>query len=196
VEIVNTVAKRDMKEIMSQCRADEEPEFVIGSGIAGSLAAFKDRCVIVKKGWVGGFMAGATGGGRATVIMYSDVTGVEFNSGFVTGVLEVLSPSFQGSRKRDFWNFSNGESDPWQSNNCLPLQVADRKEAEPFIQRLRDLIAAHKSGSAQPSGPSESQSDLASQLADLGELHGKGLLSDDEFSVAKRRILGEERGGR
>lgn len=50
-------------------------EFI--SGMRGSLAAVKDRCLIVKAGLVASFMAGATGGGRAGRFACIDIISVE-----------------------------------------------------------------------------------------------------------------------
>jgi len=45
--------------------------------------------------------------------------------------------------------------------------------------------ATATSAPAPPSGPS-----LAEQLGGLGRLHAEGVLSDEEFTTAKRRLLG------
>lgn len=44
---------------------------------------------------------------------------------------------------------------------------------------------------AQPPVPeAPAQSGLTGQLAQLGELHSQGVLSDEEFAAAKQRLLG------
>lgn len=47
--------------------------------------------------------------------------------------------------------------------------------------RATDTIPAPATARAEPS--------LAEQLDDLGQLHADGVLTDDEFAVAKRRLL-------
>lgn len=41
-----------------------------------------------------------------------------------------------------------------------------------------------------PGTPASEASDLASRLRELGELHGAGALSDEEFAAAKGKLLG------
>ena len=43
---------------------------------------------------------------------------------------------------------------------------------------------------AETPEPSASSSSLARQLEDLGRLHADGVLTDEEFAVAKRRLIG------
>lgn len=112
----------------------ELPWFIINGGVDGRLFAFEDRLVISKTGGMTGFMAGAAGGGRETVFHYTDITNIEYNSGFVNGVLEVLTPSYQGTANHDFWNTSrNGTRNPHELSNCLPLPKALYQQVQPKI---------------------------------------------------------------
>ena len=55
-------------------------------------------------------------------------------------------------------------------------------------------LASRKSRSQELSPPAESKgsSDLATQIRELSALHADGILSDEEFSRAKERVLGSE----
>ena len=158
----------------------------------GALLVFEDRCMIVKGGFIGGFMAGSLGGERASTFYFNQITGIEYNSGLINGVLEILTPSYQGTANKDFWRGTtksrNADSnDPWTLSNCLPLTKDAYNSAREMIDELKRMIANY--GRPRQNGQSESL-DLASEIAKLSELHGKGILSDAEFAQAKSKLLG------
>jgi hypothetical protein len=47
-------------------------------------------------------MTGSLGGGRITTFHYTEITGIEYNAGMMMGVLEILTPSYQGSGNKDY----------------------------------------------------------------------------------------------
>ena len=112
---------------------DESPWLVVGSGTAGVPAAFADRVSPLKVGGWTSMMAGSFGGGRVTTIMFSDITGIEYNSGLSSGVLEILTASFQGTANKDY--LTRGENDPWKLSNTLPLGRSDHKRAAPYLDQ-------------------------------------------------------------
>jgi hypothetical protein len=190
--VVGRVGKKALEEIIRTCRPGEQPEFIIGSGMGGALAAFSDRCLIVKKGGMTSFMAGSTGGGRTTTFHYVDVMAVEYNSGWVNGTLEILTPSHDAGRASDYWKVSSGSgsgSSGWELPNVLPLPKREYEIARPHIDRLRQLIADAKRPQAPAAQAAPPATDLASQLTRLRELHADGALDDDEFQAAKRGVL-------
>lgn len=65
-----------------------------------------DRADRVVERAAGGNRPRPAGAARRT-FMFHDVTGIEYNSGMHTGVLEVLTPSYQGSANKDFWRGKN-----------------------------------------------------------------------------------------
>jgi len=137
------VNRKTRQAILDHCKEGEEPRFVIGG--VGALAVFEDRCLIVKAGGLTGFLAGATFGERVTTFMYRHVTGIEYNSGMVNGVLTVLTPSYQGTANQDFWSGTtkgrNADAgDPFTLSNCLPLAKTTYREVRTQIEELRQLI--------------------------------------------------------
>lgn len=202
------VAKRDAIEVFGSAMKDkwwaaadahahdgELPWFIINGGMDGRLFAFEDRLVISKTGGMTGFMAGATGGGRETVFHYADITNIEYNSGFVNGVLEVLTPSYQGTSNHDFWNSNrNGGSSPHELSNCLPLPKALYQQAQPRIKELQQKVVEAKRPQVvvqhvAPSAPASSGGGLADELSKLADMHQRGLLDDDEFKAAKQAAI-------
>ena len=60
------------------------------------------------------------------------------------------------------------------------------KEAEQFVQVAQSALAsAHSGGTQVPAVAS-----MADEIAKLADMHQQGLLSDEEFTAAKARLLG------
>ena len=142
-------------------------------------------------------MAGSFGGARIATFSYADITGVEYNSGFVTGVIEVLTPSYNGTSNRDYWRgtFSsrNADSnDPWTLSNTLPFDKLTYRQAAPHLAELRRRITEAKNPHVHVVAPQAVANDadtLGAQLQHLADLHRDGVLSDEEFQRAKQQLL-------
>lgn len=177
---------------------DESPWLIIGNGTAGVLAAYDDRLMILKVGAMTGFMAGSTGGGRVTTFPYVDITGLEYNAGFMGGVLEVLTPSYSGTANKDYWRGGGGpnadDNSPWKLSNTLPLPKQLHQRALPQLNELRRRISDAKRPQvhiAQTSAPGSGPS-LADEIRSLAELHSQGILDDDEFRAAKQAVMNKQ----
>jgi len=189
------LSRTEFSAVQRQCLPGESPWLILKSPVAGVLAAFDDRMAIIKTGGMTGLLAGALGGERAATFHYVDVTGIEYNSGLVTGVLEILTPSYNGTANRDYWRGSNRSrnadaSDPFTLSNTLPLSKSNYESFLPEIKELRARIASTK----KPTPPAnaatpELEASLAQQLSEIAALHAAGALTDEEFTVAKARLL-------
>lgn len=191
------VTKPLLRTIRELCRDGERPWFVLVSWGEGALVAFEDRAVVIKVGAVTAMVAGAMGGGRVATFHLSDITGIEYNSGMLTGVLEVLTPSYQGTANKDYWRGSNRSrnadaNDPHTLSNTLPLAKLTYKAALPGLNELRERIGRAKQTNvivtgqpaAQPAAPS-----VTDEITRLAELHRAGVLTDEEFNTAKAALI-------
>lgn len=185
--------------VLRQCHGREEPWLILVSGgAAGILAAFEDRLAIIKTGAMTSFMAGSLGGERSATFHFHDITGVEYNSGFVNGVLEILTPSYSGTVHKDYWRGTtssrNADSnDPWTLSNCLPLTKLQYNAAITEIGQLRLKIGQAKQPAIQTETHARvTSSGLAEEVEKLAELRDSGILTEEEFSVAKQRLLSAE----
>ena len=71
---------------------DRDPWLVLAPGFGqGLIAAWEDRLSVIKTGLLTGFMAGSYGGERTGTFHFTDITGIEYNSGLMNGVLEILT---------------------------------------------------------------------------------------------------------
>lgn len=186
---------KSMQVILDHCHGDEVPRFILCTGGGtGVFVAFEDRCMIIKTGAVTSLMAGSLFGSRVSTFHYGEITGIEYNSGWVTGVLEVLTASYEGSKNKDFWRGTfksrNADSnDPWTLSNCLPLDRATYNLAQNSLNDLRKLISDAKKPQVTINTTATVTSDLSSQLKELATLHESGVLTDQEFKDAKARII-------
>lgn len=177
-------------------RGDESPWLILNpAGATGSLVAFEDRLAIIKTGAFTGFMAGSTFGGRQAVIYFSDITGIEFNGGLITGVLEVLTASYQGTANKDFWqgtlsSRNANANDPFTLSNTLPMTKSEYRDCQEHINELRHRISISKRPVAAPAiTAAPAQDSFADQIAKLAQLRANGLLSDEEFAEAKQKLM-------
>ncbi len=192
------LGRKASEAILRQCHEDEQPWFILtSSGGAGTLAAFDDRAVIIKTGALTSFMAGSLGGERTATFHFTDITGVEYNSGFVNGVLEVLTPSYSGTANHDFWSGAgksrnSAASDPYTLSNALPLSKPEYNACLAEINELKARISRAKAPTVLVApAPVPVADGLAEQIQKLADLRAAGVLSDDEFASAKARLIAQ-----
>lgn len=183
--ITGKVNSASLREVLESCRPGEMPEFILGDGANGVLAAFSDRCIIIKKGLGTSFMAGSFGGGRTATFAYRDITGIEYNSGMLAGVLEILTASYSGKATNSPWAFGSDRS-AHESSNTLPWDKSFYNRVRPKIEWLKQQIQDSKYSQTVTSSSSDS---IADEIAKLSELRKQGILSGDEFEAAKKRLI-------
>jgi Short C-terminal domain len=174
--------------------SDHEPILFFLEGTQHqTLVALLDRVVIMKPG----FMANATGGCRVTTIHYSEMTGVQVNTGHLMGVLQVTSPSYPAVRT-DYWTSAGkaakaGVDSATVAPNCIPIAKRQVQMWEPQLERLRRLVAeAHASAQPTPApAPPVQGASAADRLKQLAELHDAGIVSAEEFESKKEQLLQE-----
>jgi len=182
---------RILRKLSDHLGAGDRVEVAIWSVGSGYLLSTQDRCIIAKISIAQSLMAGSFGGGRVASFFHSDINAIEYNSGLFNGVLEILTASYQGSPNKDFWRgtFSgrNADSnDPYVLSNTLPLARYEYEAVKPLIDIVRARISASKN-SHQLNSPAPVSSD---SLESLSALHDAGKLTDEEFSLAKAKLLG------
>jgi Short C-terminal domain len=187
------------KQLIANSNFGEVPKFAIVAGDkiinAGALAAYSDRCLIVKTGLVAGFMAGSLGGSRISTFYYSEITGIEYNTGILSGVLEILTASYDGSANKDFWQGTlsgrnSNSNDPWTLSNTLPLDKIQYKNSKKYIDELRELIRKGKQTNVTVEVKSSGKEhDFTEQLERLSELKKKGVITEAEFKKSKKKLL-------
>lgn len=196
---LSKLPKHLVKAIMNNSKVNEDPLMIItgqADSTEGSLLVYSDRCVIAKSGIIGGFMTGSLGGSRDAVFYFRDITGIEYNSGMFTGVLEILTASYDGSANKDFWrgisnpNRNSSVNDPRALSNTLPLIKDDYISAKPLIDKLRTMInEAKETKVIVNTHAPQSPSSPAEEIQKLADLLERGLLTPEEFQAAKTKLL-------
>lgn len=180
--VIGKINTATLKEITNSLKEDETPEFILCDGMSGTLVAFQDRCLVIKKGVLTSFMASSLGGGRTATFMYSDITGIEFNSGLVMGQLEILTASYTGKRTNSVWSFGKDNS-AYEMSNVLPFTNDFYKKVRTQIEWLKNKV--HEAKQA----PKVTQHSASDELIKLAHLHDTGVLSDAEFAEAKSKLI-------
>jgi hypothetical protein len=169
------------KHIEQHVHEDENVGVVMQGASHQTLVGLDDRLLIVKPG----VMAGASFGAKVTSFNYSDISAIEVNTNWRTGVIEVITSGYQGTKGTKYWS-SDAEHDPFKISNCIPIPKKAAQEWTPYLQWLRQKITEAK-GEGQPAAAPKD--DLVSSLERLESLRSAGTLTDAEFEQAKARLL-------
>lgn len=151
---------------------DETPLFE-AHGITGSLLAWRDRIVIRKKGWPYGTKSDKS-------VPIRSIGAVQYKApGLTSGFLQIAYSGAQESKGGVF----NAASD---ENTVMFI----KKSAPAFVE-IRDFIQAQLSIAHAPAPAQVAPaSSLADELTKLASLRDQGILTEDEFSAQKARLLG------
>lgn len=178
-----------VKTVLSQNLSPDEAVRAVIRGANGQAIIGTDRRAFVcKPGW----MAGATLGAEVTTYNYLNVTGVQLHKGMVTGTVAIETG--QQMAKTSVWK--QGDADTYKAPNAIPVG-GDWNEVRAGVARLRQLVDVAHSGmigqraeaESIPAGSAPQAASVADELSKLAELRASGVLSDDEFAAAKRRLL-------
>jgi len=200
---VESIKSSAALQLLEQHKSSDETveAVVIGYNDGQVLVGLGQRLLVIKVG----FFAGATGGGRVSSYPYTDVVGIQTNTGFVNGAL-VVQVAGVNTTPGDFWASSRpGQAgrndDPFKLPNVVPItkrtltvHALDLERVRTLIREARGTSQANNSAPPPPvaaaadAGPDGA--DISQQLRTLADLHSSGALSDAEFEAAKRRVIG------
>ncbi|MFF2813520.1 DUF4429 domain-containing protein [Streptomyces sp. NPDC058000] len=153
-------------------------------------ASFDGRSVAFRWFWTGASSAKWKSGDQTFAI--GELTGVEWRSPEVfNGYLRLLA--------RDAPETRSGEADQDPAAVVFGLGYGPVHESLPFAAAVLQAVRAAESA---PDGlerapvrrvgsTGRDPADIADRIRHLGELHGAGLLTDDEFSMKKAELLAE-----
>jgi hypothetical protein len=144
-------------------------------GVGEELEVFEDKLALTPKGVLGVMTKGLKG---TKTIPFASITAVQHKkAGFTSGYLQFTLPGGNESRGGVFSAASDENTFMYSraSDNDLVTEV--KSYIENRMQALRTPSPNTGSG-------------LAGQIAQLAELRSQGVLSEEEFSQAKQRLLG------
>lgn len=182
----------DRSRLHKKCNAELDVNLAPGesvqvviTGLSNQAVIGTDRRVFIYKK---GFMAGATFGAEMTSWDYRNLVGVQIHTGMMSGAVVLQAPG-QGGTKTSVWK--QGDNDPYKSPNAIPIN-RPFDDAKAGVAALRQLVeASHKAhlSPTAPAAPVVAANSLVDELKKLGDLHGAGILSAEEFVTAKARLL-------
>lgn len=158
-------------------------ETVLGQmvGEFGQTAvATNQRLIIVKSG----FMVGATFGGRTTSFDYRNITAVEVRTSLASGYFEVTAGGMTLPNATGVNNKIRQQELP----NVVSFAKSARAGWDGFAGKVREMCQTPGAASPVQAQPINAVS-IPEQIAQLGELHKAGVLSDDEFTAKKAELL-------
>jgi len=173
-----TQLHEDARALLLQNLGRGERILVIVRGTSDSSLIGTDRRAFVFKK---GLMSGAFMGKRLASYDYRNLTGVQLETGLISGVMSLQGP---GIASEDLSYWSSGKSDPMKAPHALALTNSHFNQAREGVAILRDLIAKSQAAPALAAGP-----DVIDQLRKLSELRDAGVVTSAEFEAKKAELL-------
>lgn len=175
--LLENLGKRGEK-ILSENLVDKNEKISVKlKGSFGEAFILTDKRVYVLK-W--GFMAGNLIGGRCNAFDFHRIIGLEIKKEFGGGILEVLTAANQNTQK-SCWG--TGENDAIKSDNVIVFNWDKSDLFQEATRKVRKLLSESKS-------ERESEVLYYTELEKLAELKEKGIITEEEFNLKKRQILG------
>src|SRR4051794_19065210 len=175
---VEILGRRLRRQLWLNMAEGETVRLCLRGELGHALVCLDDRILILKRG----FHAGTTFGAMSATIFYGDVTGIQVRMHLFSGWIEIQSPSFQGiEHKRGLR--SSPERNAFKQPNCVPIQRRHLSVYQLALAELRRFVVEAKAEQG-PSG-------VVEQLERLAALRQQGVLDDQEFGIAKRRVLAD-----
>jgi len=182
LDLLKGLHRKALDALKENLVAGESVQVVIRGVSNQAIIGTDRRAFVFKKG----MMAGAAFGSEMTSWAYRNLMGVQLHTGMMSGAVVLQGPGQQGS-KTSYWQ--NGDSDPHKAPNAIPV-VRPFDDAKAGVSRFRQFIdAAHKPADQVGITPSPVLS-VADELTKLAELRNAGVLSGDEFTALKAKLLG------
>lgn len=147
---------------------------VLAQGITGSLEFHRDRLVLKKKGWPYGHKSEKT-------IPLRSVSAIQMKEpGLTPGYIQII---FSGSAEKAGAYFSAA-----QDENSITFLA---KQKGPFLQ-IKDYAEAQIAKASAPVAAvvNAAPTSLADELTKLASLRDQGILTAEEFSAQKTKLLG------
>lgn len=155
---------KDIKELPNILWEDEMLETLIGGNYdkgTGILVATNKRLLFVNKGLMWGL--------KVEDFPYDKISSIQYTQGFVFGEIDIFA-----------------------SGNKAKIERVDKLYCAQFCEKVRARITKITENAAAPSITERlenKQEDLIEKLRQLGELKTQGILTDEEFILAKQKLL-------
>ncbi len=171
-------SKSDLPEYIQTALTENlfpnETTKVIIPGLSDTAMIATDRRVFIfKKGMLGG----ATFGSKTASWDYKNLSGVQIETGSITGVLSLQGPGII-SQDLSSWSFlDDSKTDAWAAPHALVFGQKQMEGAKQGVIKLRQIMSNAQQGNQ------------LGDLEKLAELRDKGIITESEFQSKKQQIL-------
>lgn len=148
-------------------------------GVASLLEVYKDKVCLTPKGAMGFLTQGLKG--TKTIPFYS-ITAIQFKkTGLLSGYIQFTIPGGNEGRRGLLEAAREENTFMFAGDNDTALEIKEYVEKRMFELRSPSPTSGSPAPAQVPS--------LTEELKKLAELKEKGVLSDDEFLAAKKRLI-------
>lgn len=154
-------------------------------GINGTMIAYEDRIEIERKGLTTyAFFSGAKGN---KTFFYSDLTSIGYKKpGINGGYFQFITPGSNPSAPKFDLVYGPTRETQQDENVVLLSWLSDSEKAEQFYQLIFEKISEAKDSHV----PVTSTQSGADEIKKYNDLYKQGIITEDEFIAAKKKILG------
>lgn len=159
------LGRREIGELPNIMWEDELPEMIIQGMYKsgnGILVATNKRLVFVDKGLMWGL--------KVEDFPYDRISSIEYSTGLLFGELKIYTSGNQSKIEQ-----------------VVKDQVRGFAE---FVRARMTSVSEHKSMPAAPKTQVAAENDIMSQLEKLAAMKTQGFIDDQEFKMAKAKLLG------
>jgi hypothetical protein len=175
-DLVENLGSRGEKILENNISQTEKVSLKL-KGAHGEALVLTDKRLYILK-W--GYMVGSTFGGRCLGFHFNDIMGVELRKGFLTGIVEILTPATQNTHK-SYWG--KGENSAIMSDNAVSFARDKFSKFQEAVAVVREVINQGRTGKASKISDYD-------ELEKLAQMKDKGVITKVEFEAKKKQILG------
>ena len=170
---------KDANKSLDQNLSPGERVKVIILGLWDSaIIGTEKRCFVYKRGLMGGAMFGS----KLTSWDYTNLNGVQIETGFTSGFVSLQAPGII-AKDMSYWN--TGKDGPAASPFAISINKSQFEQARERVAILRTLISSVQQARSGTSLPNN----IPDQIRKLAELRDQGILTADEFETKKKELL-------
>ena len=146
-------------------------------GNFGQALVLTDKHIYIPK-W--GFMTGNTFGSKCMVFSYNNIIGIDIKKGIADNTLTILSSATRNNPLLSYWG--RGSRDAKKSDYAVTFRQQDFSLFQYAANLGRELVNKYNHYTAPMNN--------LDSLEKLAKLKDKGILTEEEFSIKKKELLG------
>lgn len=168
------------EQLFKSIKTDDKVLFCIASGDIQATVALQNRVLIIQAPNVLKFLSYlGLEYSRVTDFYYKDITAIEAGKTFfmfmMMDYIKISAPGYESRITK-----------PSDAPNCMLLHQPLPSNLFQYIDKLRQLIVESKT---QPTMPHRDSVAVGTELEKLAALKQRGILSEEEFQQAKKKLL-------